>query len=35
MSKSYSLSLIFPTLNERKNLEILVPQFYKLLEELY
>ena len=35
MRKSYSLSLIFPTLNERKNLEILVPQFYKLLEELF
>ena len=31
MNKYYNLSLIFPVLNERKNLEILIPQFYKFL----
>lgn len=33
MNKPYNLSLVFPVLNERKNLEILIPEFYEFLNE--
>ena len=33
MKLDYELTIIFPVLNEKKNLEVLIPQFYKLLLE--
>ena len=33
MNESYSLSIIFPVLNERKNLEKLIPEFNSYLSE--
>lgn len=33
MKLDYELTIIFPVLNEKKNLEVLIPQFYKSLLE--